>query len=244
MKKIETKLVKKIIYQESDRMFEYKIANLLSMFADLATINAIQIGMWKDELKGKYGWMLSRQTLKLKRPISLEEEVNVITRVQGGSRVQFGRSYDIESEGEIIGGAYSIWTLIDLKNRRIVKPQQVGLNILEIEKTHSFVENYEPVLKNIKTQQVSERQVLYNDVDVNQHMNNAKYIEWALDLISYQQHQEYYIEQLSMHYKKEIAPLTMVQLFYGEENNDFKVEFKVDDVVCFALSGKLKRRKC
>ena len=83
MKKIETKLVKKIIYQESDGMFEYKIANLLSMFADLATINAIQIGMWKDELKGKYGWMLSRQTLKLKRPISLEEEVNVITRVQG-----------------------------------------------------------------------------------------------------------------------------------------------------------------
>lgn len=244
MKNIETKLIKKVIYQESDYLFEYKIANLLSLLADLATLNASQIGMWKEELKGQYGWILSRQTIKLKRPICMEEEIKITTRAKGGSRVQFGRTYDIESQDEKIGGIYSVWTLIDLKKRRIVKPQQAGLDIPEIEEYHSFIEKYEPVLKNIKTYKVDERQLLYNDVDVNQHMNNAKYIEWALDLMPYEQHQDYYIEQLSMHYKKEIAPLTNVELFYGKENDDFKIEFKVDDIICFELSGKLKRRIC
>ena len=244
MKNIETKLIKNVIYQESDYLFEYKIANLLSLLADLATLNAIQIGMWKESLKGKYGWILSRQTLKLKRPIRMEEDIEITTRAKSGNRVQFARTYEIESQGEKIGGIYSVWTLIDLKNRRIVKPQQAGLDIPEIEEYQSFVEKYEPVLKNITTHKVGERQVLYNDVDVNQHMNNAKYIEWALDLMPYNQHQDYYIEQLSMHYKKEIAPLTNVELYYGKENDDFKIEFKVNDTICFELSGKLKRRTC
>ena len=73
-------------------------------------------------------------------------------------------------------------------------------------------------------------------------MNNAKYIEWALDLLHYSLHQQYYIEQLSMHYKKEIAPLTMVELYYGQQEDQFKIEFHVDQQVCFDLSGKLKRR--
>ena len=83
---------------------------------------------------------------------------------------------------------------------------------------------------------------MYNDVDVNQHMNNAKYIEWALDFIPYELHREYFIEQLSMHFKKEIAPLTMVDIYYGQRDNQMKVEFKIDGQVYFDLSGKLKRR--
>lgn len=244
MKNIETNLTKKIKYQDTDYLAEYKISNLLSSMADLATENAIEIGMWNEKLNRQYGWVLSKQTLKLKRPIHLEEEINISTRAKSGSRVQFGRTYNITSNNEIIGGIYSIWTFIDINNRRIMKPQRVGLEIPEIEEYHSYVEKYEPVLKNIEVKKVNQRQVLYTDVDVNQHMNNAKYIEWALDLLTYSDYQDYYIEELSMYYKKEIAPLTMVDLYYGKENDDFKVVFVVDDTVCFELSGKLKRRKC
>ena len=199
--------------------------------------------MWKEELKGQYGWILSKQTLKLKRPIKMEEEIEIVTRAKGGTRVQFERTYDIICQNETIGGIYSLWTLIDINKRRIVRPQRVGLELPEIEEYHSYVENYEPVIKSIETKKVMTRQVLYNDIDVNQHMNNTKYIEWALDLLPYHDFQNYYIEQISMYYKKEIVPLTFVDLFYGKDNDDFKVEFKVNDDVCFELSGKLKRRK-
>lgn len=242
MKNIETKLEKKVIYQEADYLSEYKISHLLSQMADLATINAVEIGMWNDSLKGKYGWILTKQTLKLKRPIMIEEDMTMTTRAKGGSRVQFTRTYDIICQNETIGGICSLWTLIDLENRRIIKPQSIGINIPEIEDYKSYVEKYEPVLTEIETKKVGQRQVLYNDVDANLHMNNAKYIEWALDLLPYSLHQQYYIEQLSMHYKKEMAPLTMVELYYGQQGDQFKVEFQVNQQVCFDLSGKLKRR--
>ena len=45
-----------------------------------------------------------------------------------------------------------------------------------------------------------------------------------------------------MHFKKEIAPLTMVDIYYGQRDNQMKVEFKIDGQVYFDLSGKLKRR--
>lgn len=245
MKNIETNLIKKVVYQETDYLSEYKLANLLSVMADLATDNAIEIGMWNEKLNGQYGWVLSKQILKLSRPIQLEENIKISTRAKGGSRVQFMRTYDIENHDEKIGGAYSVWTLIDIKNRRIVKPHQAGLELPEIEEYDCYVDKFEPVLRNIETKKIMERQVLYNDVDVNQHMNNSKYIEWALDLLPYQDHQNSYIEQLSMHYRKEIAPLAFVELYYGQENKDFKIEFKVDDTVCFEMSGKQKeRRKC
>lgn len=242
MKNTPTQITRQVIYQEVDYLTEYKLAHLLSLLTDLATVNGIEIGMWNDSLKGKYGWILSKQTLKLKRPIMVEEIITIMTRAKGAGRVQFERTYDITSQDEVIGGIYSLWTLIDIHKRRIVKPQMAGITIPDIEPYEPFVESYEPVRKDIQTQHVSRRQVLYNDIDINQHMNNAKYIEWAMDLMDYDKHRHFYVEQLSMHYQKEIVPLTMVDLYYGEKDDGFKVEFKVDGDLYFELSGQLKRR--
>ena len=43
MKNLETKLEKKVIYQETDYLCQYKISHLLSQMADLATINAVAV---------------------------------------------------------------------------------------------------------------------------------------------------------------------------------------------------------
>lgn len=242
MKNKATQLTRQVIYQEVDYLAEYKLAHLLSLLTDLATLNAIEIELWNDDLKGKYGWILSKQTLRLKRPIKAEEIITITTRAKGTGRVQFERTYDIDINGEKIGGIYSLWTFIDISQRRIVKPQQAGITIPEIEPYESFMERYEPVCKDIEMKHVGTRRALYNDIDINQHMNNAKYIEWALDLLPYEVHRDYFIEQLSMHFKKEIVPLSQVDLYYGQKDNCFKTVFQVDGKDYFELSGQLKRR--
>lgn len=83
---------------------------------------------------------------------------------------------------EVVGGVYSIWTLIDLNKRRIVRPQKVGITMPECEEYVSYVENYEPLL-GIETHKQITREVLYSDVDLNKHMNNARYLEWVMDLL-------------------------------------------------------------
>lgn len=244
MKNKATQLTRQIIYQEADFLAEYKLSYLLSLLTDLATMNAEETGIWNDDLKGQYGWILSRQTVRLNRPIKAEEIMTVTTRAKGAKRVQFERTYDIDIQGEKVGGIYSLWTFIDIAKRRIIKPQQLGIVIPEMESYDCFIDHYEPVCKDIEAHFVCHRQALYSDIDINQHMNNAKYIEWALDLLPYEKHQQYYIEQLSMHFKKEIAPLTTVDLYYGQKDNLFYTVFKVAGDVYFEMSGQLKRRNC
>ncbi|WRK53301.1 thioesterase [Coprobacillaceae bacterium CR2/5/TPMF4] len=46
------------------------------------------------------------------------------------------------------------------------------------------------------------RQVLYSDVDVNQHMNNSRYIEWALDAIAMEVFDNKYFSEVSVFLKR------------------------------------------
>lgn len=242
MKNIETKKTVEIQYQECDFKGEYRLVNLLSSLADLAVKNATDIQIWKKEMEQHYGWVLSKQTIKMKRPICLGEVIQFSTRAKKASRVQFTRTYDIFQGEQMIGGVFSLWTLLDLQKRKIIRPEQAGVILPEIEEYECLVDQYEKIRKDIEMTHLTKREVLYSDVDVNQHMNNSRYIEWAMDLLSPKQHQDFFISELSMYYKKELPPHASVDLFYGEDQNYFKIEFKNNDELCFELGGLLEKR--
>ena len=71
---------------------------------------------------------------------------------------------DIDVDGKTIGGIYSLWTLIDIRQRKITKPQLAGITIPDIEPYDSFLNRYEPVCKDIELTHVLTRQALYNDI--------------------------------------------------------------------------------
>lgn len=83
MKNSETCERYEIEYQNADYYGEYKYADLLSKLSNLATKNAMEIGLWKESFNGKYGWVLVKQTVKLKRPLLVGEELIVSTRAKG-----------------------------------------------------------------------------------------------------------------------------------------------------------------
>lgn len=231
----------KIEYQNVDYNGEYKYADLLSKLSNLATKNAIEIGLWNESFQGQYGWVLVKQTVKLKRPIYVGENLTISTRAKGERKIQFFRTYDLKVNDEVVGGAYSIWTLIDLNKRRIVRPQKVGIIMPECEEYVSYVESYEALLE-IETHKQITREVLYSDVDLNKHMNNARYLEWVMDLLPDEIKEKYFVEQMTMHYLKEIPPHSKVDLYYGQKENDFRIEFKIEEQTYFEISGILKEK--
>ena len=83
MKNSETSEQYEIEYQNVDYYGEYKYADLLSKLSNLATKNAIEIGLWNESFNGKYGWVLVKQTVKLIRPLIVGENLTVSTRAKG-----------------------------------------------------------------------------------------------------------------------------------------------------------------
>lgn len=243
MKNEETVLKKKITYQESDFVGHFRLANLFSTLSDLATINALEIGIWKEELQLQYGWILTKQTMKLNKPMKINEDILFSTRAGNSSRIQFSRMYDFYDEDKVpIGGVHSTWTIIDIHKRRIVRPDKIGIVIPEIEEHSHYVEAYEEIKEDIELTSLKERTVVYSDIDVNQHMNNYRYIEWAMDVMDYKKFITHYISEVSMIFKKEMAPETKAKVLYGERENYFKVQIVSQDenIVHFEMGGCFK----
>lgn len=228
--------------QESDYKGNYRISALLSKLSDLATKNAIEVGIWRPELANNYGFVLTKETVVLKRPIKIDEKIKLNTRAAQCKRIQFTRNYWIEDQqGNEIGAVYSLWTLIDLEKRRITKPDKAGIIMPEIKPYPYTIEEYHEIEKDLELKYVMERSVLYSDVDVNQHMNNSRYLEWAFDALPIELFDDKYFKEISIAYKKEMAPSTVAKIYCHLEDEYVKIVFKSQDnnVVYFEMGGYL-----
>ena len=225
MDNIATVQTKTVEVCDADYMGEYKLYHLFNYFTNIATENAMKINMWNKDMIHQYGWVVAKQTLTLDCPMKIDDILEVSTIVDKGTFVAFPRYYFIKKDGQEIGRCSSIWTLIDIQNRRIVAPKKVGIKIPEVH--HSLrLETPKTIQIDIPLHFVVKRQVLYSDVDTNQHMNNARYIEWVLDILDYQIHQQSFIQEISINYKKEIRPLEYVDLYLGQSENRYIIEGK------------------
>ena len=228
--------------QEADYQGNYRISSLLSKLSDLATKNAVEVGIWRPELGERYGFVLAKETLILKRPIKIDEKIRLKTRAAACKRIQFTRNYWVEDEnGDEIASVYSLWTLIDLEKRRITKPDKAGIIMPEIKSYDYTIEEYHEIIKELPLDYVMERQVLYSDVDVNQHMNNSRYIEWAFDAVGLRIFEQHYFKEVSILYKQEMAPGTIAKIYRYFDDRYVKVVFKsIDDsVIYFEMGGYL-----
>ena len=66
----------------------------------------------------------------------------------------------------------------------MVSPQKIGIIFPEVSK-EPLLDLPPMIQKNLEMTYIKDREVLYSDVDINQHMNNTRYIQWALDLIDF-----------------------------------------------------------
>lgn len=230
MQNVASSLSLTVECQEADYKGNYRISALFSKLSDLATQNAIKVGIWNPEFGNSYGFVLSKETMLLKRPIKVDEKIKLYTRAADRKRVQFIRNYWVNDEsGNEIAAMYSLWTLIDLKNRRIIKPEKVGIMMPELTPYQYTIESYHEIKKDLELTYVMKRQVLYSDVDVNQHMNNSRYIEWALDAISMEVFESKYFSEVSVFFKKEMAPGTVAKIYRYIDDEYIKVVFKSED---------------
>lgn len=231
--------------QEVDYNGNYKIADLMSNLSDLATTNAYEIQIWNNEIAKKYAFVLTKETIILKRPIKVNEIITLYTRASGYKRIQFSRNYWVEDENKNeIASIYSLWTLIDIDKRKIIKPAKAGINIPEIIEDNYTINNYHEIKDNVDLSFIMERTVLYSDVDLNQHLNNSRYIEWAFDALPIDFFNQYMFKEISIHFKKEMTPYTKAKIYTFISDEYVKVVFKsIDDTIYFELGGYITKNK-
>ncbi len=243
MKDLVTYEKRQVEICEVDYMGQYHIHHLFNRFAEIATINAKMIGLWNEKMMENYGWVVAKQSLHLDEPIYYKDVIELSTIVNNGSFVSFPRYYFIKKGDHQIGYCSSVWTLIDIHKRRIVSPKRIGLDVLKVD--HDiYLEEPQNIDVNLEMNYMTTRKVLYSDVDTNQHMNNTRYIQWALDVIDYDIHKNYFMSDITIQYKKEIRPLEDVEIYLGQQQQRFVIEGKNHEgQVYFVIEIEFQKRK-
>jgi medium-chain acyl-[acyl-carrier-protein] hydrolase len=184
-----------------DKKFDIRLPYLLGYMQEVAEQHsADQHVAWEDLQKKNAFWTLYRMGLQFEQFPHWHDTIDITTWANTPDNLIQPRCFEIQNQRQqVIVKAYSLWTILDTIN---FKPQIVSDIVGDIipcsDKGKDLFE------KNLKIPKVSisdaspicTREVLYSDIDTNNHVNNTRYVGWLLD--------SYALDFLETHHLKTI----------------------------------------
>jgi acyl-ACP thioesterase len=156
---------------------------LLSFMQDAASNHVDSLGVGYAHLleMGRF-WVLSRISMIIERYPAWGDGLRIRTWHAGEDRLFGLREFRIhDSKGETVASAASAWLMLDTGSRRPSRPSEL-YNRLSIPLGHSrSTERLEKLPGVASMDREARHRVQYSDLDVNDHANNARYLEWVLN---------------------------------------------------------------
>lgn len=157
------------------------VANIANYLQESASVNAEHLGFNKSDFDAQgmnITWVMTRMRIKCDRRPRWNEEISVLTYPRNARRIIAHRDFVLDG----IGAATTEWMMIDMTTRRPVsipdfvtaKGNDVRDPVLGTDPFSRFKFDQAPEC----TLDISARP---SDIDLNGHVNNARYIAWLFD---------------------------------------------------------------
>ncbi|HMN11132.1 MAG TPA: thioesterase [Bellilinea sp.] len=172
----------------------------------------------EDMLRLGQSWVLSRTKLILHRLPRSEEWITWRTWPKGFSqKIFFARDFEfLDDEGEILAQATSSWIIFDLKSRRMVPSTAMKLDFPVNTARHAIAEDLQKIAAPVTMEPVYQLQARFSSLDELHHVNNARYVDWALDAFPYEFHRENMPASLQINFLNEVRPEERLELLKGQ----------------------------
>ncbi|MBN2518863.1 MAG: hypothetical protein JXB17_00015, partial [Bacteroidales bacterium] len=170
---------------DADFLAKCKLTSILQFFQDVAWKQAESLSFgYTDLLKQGKFWALSGLVIEILEYPNWGDIVQVNTWPKGIDSLLALRDFEIYKDSKLLCKSASSWLVLDLKTRRPQKVEQVFTNF----NSYCNKQAIDYKFRRINIPEVIDYkhsiQVKYSDVDVNSHVNNVKYVEWALNCLS------------------------------------------------------------
>lgn len=178
---------------------------LVSYMQEAAWENTRDLGIsMYDLLERGLTWVLQRMRVEMFRYPEHGESVTIETWASGRERVFLHRDFRIYTSGnELLGQATSVWLVMDVVKRQLVSVPEF-ITQVEVVPTHEplpFAKGKLPQLQEPRfTQHIPVR---WHDIDLNRHVTNTRYLQWALDTLPLELLEQHELQQLDIIFKAE-----------------------------------------
>lgn len=176
-------------------------------------------------------WVLSKMRVEIARLPKWKEVVTVKTWVQSLENSRSTRCLELYVGDEKLVGCETFWAVFNTQTRR---PEALALPHEHFEKypNHQAIEKpFSKIAIPMEKETVSERRVLLSDLDIVNHANSVKYLEWCLDALDSEIVLQQKIDSFEMNYLKEVSLDDAISIAKNE------TVFTIDSngKTCFAL---------
>lgn len=212
------------------------MCNLLQLTAaDHAEVGGIS---FTDMQEFNQAWVLSRMRLDIDALPKWRDVVTVKTWIISLKNSRSVRALELYVNGKKIIGCETFWAVFNTKLRR---PEALALPHEHFEK---FAEKF-PTQERVKKielpkemQIVDKRKVVLSDLDIVNHVNNVKYLEWCLDLLDLKTVLRQKIKSIDMNFMKELMLKDEVLIKEIVDDNGTIFSIEKEEKACFGLELK------
>jgi medium-chain acyl-[acyl-carrier-protein] hydrolase len=221
-----------IHYYEIDYKKRLQMTSLIDFLGDIATTQGESLGIGIDYLQeNNLAWVIYKWDIKMERYPLLGEKIKIKTNPVSYKRFYANRDFEVYDEaGNQIVAAKSLWILVNTERKRPIRiSQAVGLAYGMEEETE--VDTFEEIERVEEIQNQCIFTVRYSDIDTNRHVNNTKYVGWAIESIPLEIILNHELREVKVVYEKETKYGDVVKVstqIHNEENKVIAIH-KIED---------------
>ena len=202
-----------------DHRGQCRMSALLGFLQEAGTEAATSIGLSHPAMMEKYHgfWMLVRIWVELERPICWDETLTVRTWHRESKGITSYRDFDLYCGDEYVGQAISAWVLADIESHKLLRLNHItefdehGVEGLGKTKTLSRLKVPKDLVE------VENRRLQYSEQDINGHINNTRYADYACDALRMEHAgKENYVRSMQVGFLAECHAGEELTLFAGE----------------------------
>lgn len=212
---------------QCDRYGRLKPSAILGLVQEIAGRHCVVLGTDWDTLAQKnMFWAVIRHRVQIQRLPQKGETIRIETWPMPTSRVAYPRNVvAFDDQGNELFRSLSLWVLMDLQTRAMILPGKSGVEVNGIQLGGEL-----PVPASLAPAQLSQQQtrrVCFTDLDINGHMNNCRYLDWAYDLLPSSFHRDHAVKDFTLGYLSEAREGDLLNLQHEiAEDGTFLLEIQ------------------
>lgn len=210
----------RVLSSDVDSFRRLRLSRLFTFLQELSIAHTTELGMGREKTLDKgLLWIVTMAQVKVCALPVYDQEITLLSWPGDTMHLYFPRYYRIEdTQGQPLIEGSALWALMDARSRRIVFPEEYGIDILG-EKTGLEL-GLPPSPRPVKEGTAAAFTVPYSYVDINGHMSNTRYFDLMEDLMPPALRQRM-PERILVQFSAE-APLgEQMALEYRAEENSF-----------------------
>ena len=226
----------------TDAAWRLKPAAFMDLAQEAAGLHAVELGFgYEDLIKNNTAWILSRVNIKFVDTPLWRDDVTLTTWHKGANRLFFLRDFVMtDKDGKERVKATTSWLVLNLETRRLVRdPMLMEEGTVCTENVIETPADKVQMPKDVPAELVLEHAVAYSDVDMNNHTNNAMYMQWAMDAVDYEIASAKAVKEITINFNRETKAGDVVAIYRAcvekEDGLHVFVEGKVEDASSFCV---------